>query len=124
MILKLYSYCEYIPHTPMISYSQIPEIIHVKIPDEIAKHVDLIRISEFSGDTIIDGDDLADVAQRTEHLPWIDIRTEMLSTEIGYHAYKFLFHDNDLGIDDSLYISYIIQNDDPDTSSYIYMNRS
>lgn len=124
MILELYGYNEYIPHTPIISYSQIPDSVHVKIPDVAAKHVDLIRISEFSGDKIIDGEDLTDVVKRTEHLPWIDLDSSVLSKDIGFHAYRFVFHDNDLGIDDSLYISYIIQNNDPDTSSYIYMKRS
>lgn len=54
---------------------------------------------------------------------WVDIPTEKLNLVAGYHLYRIQFVDSLLGVENTLYFAYNIQDDNPATP-YIYMNRN
>lgn len=64
--------------------------------------------------------DASTVMQDYPH-PWIRIDTSILDLVSGMHVYKLVFEPIPKnGMSDSIYISYIIQDDNPETP-YIYM---
>lgn len=65
--------------------------------------------------------DFTDKLTQVSGKPWLRMETDLLNTDPGFHMYKFSFVD--IGIDDivSLYLTYHIQTDTPNQSSYVYM---
>ena len=53
---------------------------------------------------------------------WIKINSTLINKSIGQHIYKFTFVDTQTDDTFSQYLSYIIQDDNPETP-YIYMKR-
>ena len=66
---------------------------------------------EFSADTVM---------QDYPH-PWVRIDSDILDLVSGMHIYKLVFeHIPETGYSESVYIAYIIQDDNPETP-YVYM---
>ena len=65
--------------------------------------------------------DYYDFIQRNCRRPWIRIDSCILDTSIGQHTYRFQFINRETDDVYSLYLSYIIQDDNPDRP-YVYMN--
>lgn len=54
--------------------------------------------------------------------PWFEFPTEELNLEIGFHMYKLIYENTYTHQLQDLYFGYTIQNSNPDTSNYIYMD--
>lgn len=105
----------------IINLQTVPHFLYVSIPDRLHLNTNLFEIEcTDNSDYTIDVSLLHEC--KNIKYPWIRIPSSMMNLEDGQHTYKLSFIN--ILTDDvfSLYISYIIQNDNPD-KPYIYMNR-
>ena len=116
-VFTLRSYSEAISHAHTLNLATIGEKIYCRIPDEFVDDLEFISCGEVAR---------ADIP--AEHInvhpenPWIDITASAINQDIGPHMYQFKFRNKRFGEMMSLYLYYVMQNDDPE-KSYIYMER-
>lgn len=122
MVFQLYPYKEVTSHSKEVNPCQLEYVIHLKLPDDIGKHITLYDICEVKNGKCTPIDFLGFIS-REHQKPWIDLKSEILNLEIGLHIYQFKFVHVITETYLSLYFAYHIQSDQPDTSSYIYMER-
>ena len=109
-------------YTPVFNLSTIEHFMWVHLPSIcIERCGTLFEISE-----IVDGKsvevNIYSTITREGNKPWLRLLSSSLNLSTGQHIYKLSFIDKHTDDVFSLYISYIIQNDNPD-KPYIYMNR-
>ena len=109
-------------HTEVFNLAEIPDIICVKLPDILPRHMDLSGIFDLNTNKDIE---YAEHVTRNEHRPWIDIDKEILDLSVGQHIYRMTFQDPDPEhkLTAICWFSYIIQNTFVD-KPYIYMTEA
>lgn len=120
--LKLYSFNESLYNNQILNLNQVKDTFTIEIPRDIAKYLVLTSIYEMQSGT--DSVELDIVPDRSHMLPWLQIQSTSMNLEPGMHNYQFNFTHTQFNTNVSLYLTYCIQTDNPDTSSYIYMDRS
>lgn len=106
-------------HTPVWNLSSLGSKIYVKIPVTYCKYLisDMYDISNGASREV----DIFDGKVKTDkYHPWIEIQTSILNMRSGKHIYKINFLDPITDTTCSLFISYVAQDDNPETN-YIYM---
>lgn len=105
-------------HTPVINLHTLEYDTWVHLPS-YARGCRLFQIDEF----LPDGGEVIDFSSVEQELgkPWIRITYGLLNISEGQHVYRLHFIDRNDAVF-SLYVSYIIQNDDPD-KPYVYMGK-
>ena len=115
--IRLTNRPELVYNTPVWNLQTLEDDIWVRIdsryysPDNV-----LVGAYESGSDSLLE--DLEVLEKR----PWIKMRKDNINTSPGKHLYGFIFKDTKRKIEYQLFLSYIIQDDDPD-KPYIYMNR-
>lgn len=107
-------------HTPVINKSTIDHFMWIYIPCDVVVDHQLFAI-----DSILPNKEPIDFLDRVYQecrRPWLRVESALLDLSPGKHIYKISFvnwYTHDV---QSLYVSYVIQDDDPD-KPYIYMKR-
>lgn len=108
-------------NTKIFSMDELEYYAYIHLPSELSSHIQVYQVDEVAPNP--KRINVRGFMHRNDRRPWIKIVFGILDSSIGRHIYKLScidIHTNDLH---DLYISYIIQNDHPDTP-YIYMNCS
>lgn len=118
MILKSCEYKKLNENCEVVNCNEVDEYLIVKLPFNMSgfKLYDILDVSESPVKTV----DFENVRYDEFH-PWVDIPWKNLSRISGKHVYKLSFMDMCRKRYITTYISYIIQDDDPN-KPYIYMN--
>lgn len=96
---------------------EIEYFLYMHIPEELSRDSNLVEVKCVDTCEVLDHE----LIQRHCKKPWIRIESRLLDTSVGQHTYRFVFINTATDDVYSLYISYIIQDDNPD-KPYIYMN--
>lgn len=113
--------CEYNQlkmHTPVLNLSSLGSVLYIQIPQELCKY-QLCSIFDLSSKSPREVDFFGKISQDHDH-PWIDIPVEILNLRSGKHTYRLDFLDLDTTTYHRIFISYVAQDDNPETP-YIYM---
>lgn len=93
--------------------------IYLHIPENLARDCELYEIEDLDHvDVLIE---FRDLVQRHCRKPWLRVESRLLDLSCGQHTYRFGFVNTVTDDVFSLYISYCIQDDNPD-KPYIYMD--
>lgn len=106
--------------TKVFNLNTLEHFVWIHLPDKITHDWALFEVLEIVPDR--KSVCYEDIIQRDCGKPWLKVASNELNTNPGQHVYKLSFVNivnNDVV---SLYISYIIQDDNPD-KSYVYMHR-
>ena len=103
----------------VLNRNEIEYFVYLHIPENLAIHSELFGVGDLDHvDVPIDYEDLI---QRNCKRPWLRVESRLLDLTAGQHTYRFSFVNQETDDVYSLYISYIIQDDNPD-KPYIYMD--
>ena len=119
--LKLYSFNESLYNNQILNLNQVKDTFTLEIPADIAKY--LVFTSVYEMKSGMDSVELDITPDRSHMLPWLQIDSTNMNLNPGMHNYQFNFTHTQFNTNVSLYLTYCIQTDNPDTSSYIYMDR-
>lgn len=124
-VIEATNYANIYRNTKVFNTNEINHVIYVHLPDYLCNDTQLYEVKQLIPKVENDISNIIEhsgFVKREGQRPWIDISTEMISIEQGHHIYKLSFINvltNDIY---HLYISYIIQQDNPDRK-YVYMGR-
>ena len=110
--------------SPVLNHSEVGDTIYIGMPKSSSQYlllIDLYKIVEWGDEEHID---YTSKICRDGFRPWLIAEKSLLDTGAGYHLYRFVFMNSRTNSVEYLYLSYTIQTDNPDRSSYIYMKRS
>lgn len=118
-ILKACNYNDLNKHTPVFHLSALEQYMWVKIPKQFDSY-SLYSIDDISG---LDSKevDFYDKVFKDDCHPWLKIPVSILDIRSGKHIYKLRFADPNSEEIFDVYISYVCQDDNPETP-YIYMS--
>lgn len=108
-------------HNKVFNSATVEYYLWIHLPLNMIRDCELFQISEIAPrnkELSWNG-----LVERECDKPWLKVTTSLLDTSVGSHLYKFSFvhrYTNDVV---SVYISYTIQNDNPD-KPYVYMNKT
>lgn len=111
--------CSLSSNTKVFNIQNFADTVCVKLPDDFPRDFELVGMYNLEFDKTID---FEDYVEQIKYKPWIDIKKNILSTEIGKHTYRLDFIKSGFSIGATCWFSYIIQDDHPETP-YIYMDR-
>lgn len=124
LILNLAKYSEAVTDVPIIKLAEFYDSVFLHIPTDDAKHLELLAIYEIEQDKEPTVVDYAEKLCRDRLTPWLEVNDiDMLNTSAGYHMYQLRFENTATESTESLYLTYNIQTDRPDKTSYVYMER-
>lgn len=118
-------YLEAVPYAMLgcvskqFNVSQFDKVLWVRLCDAVTSEFDLVSIKHVISGNILDKSKYD--YKVGSH--WLGIVPTELDLEIGYHEYELLLENRYTNVILPVYFGYRIQNDDPDTSNYIYMKR-
>lgn len=118
---NLYTYDEFAKYTKVVNLNEIGEWVWLKIPEDISRSCDLIQIDEII--PVIKEIEYIGFVFRQCRYPWLGVNPYILNKAPGYHVYKFYFADicsNDIN---HIYLSYQLQDDNPE-KPYLYMKHN
>ena len=118
LIFDLYRYEEYNQHTRLINLHQLGHVAYIKIPDDMASTCNLFKTEDITDKPF--EIDYIPFIQREEMRPWFRVDIYFFNKTEGFHLYKFTFIDIITDELLTLYLTYTIQNDNPD-KPYVYM---
>lgn len=113
------SYDQLIYHTPVLNISSLGSTIYIKIPESYCKYT-LCDIYDISNKEPREVDFFGKLQRDFDH-PWIQLPVAIFNLRSGKHTYRFNFLDQITNTFETLFISYVSQDDDPETP-YIYMS--
>ena len=119
---NLYPLNEAASHSIVVNVNELEYFTWIELPHDIAKFLSLYNIQEFNTPTGPVNVDYVGKLTRDCLRPWLRIESSLLNVECGFHMYKLQFIDTRTGDTFSLYFAYNLQNDNPDKTSYIYMD--
>lgn len=119
-MLTACSYKDLYKHTPVIHKNTIEDYILCEIPTECID-LTLYEFRNISGRLNEELNIYKTIIKEPNH-PWLKISSKVLDLDSGKHQYKMKFIGPCLREPVIYYLSYIIQDDYPDTP-YIYMKR-
>lgn len=105
-------------NTPVFNLSSLQSFIWMSIPKYLNR-CKLYEIYDLSHQAQKEVDFYGKIHQDFNH-PWIQIPTEILDLKSGKHIYKFCFLDERMNQFHNIFVSYISQDDNPETP-YVYM---
>lgn len=105
-------------HTPVLNLSALGGFLWMQIPVGFCKY-QLFEIYDISDKVSREVAFYGKIHQDHDH-PWLQIPTEILDLKSGKHTYRFDFLDVISNVYNTIFISYVIQDDNPLTS-YVYM---
>ena len=119
---QLYPYGESVSHSEVISVCELSDDIWLKLPDGLAKYLELVKLNNLEFDTNGREVNITDKVTRETNRTWLQISSSVFDFSAGFHMYQLIFNDtsNDTSID--LYFCYHIQDNAPE-KPYIYMER-
>lgn len=117
--LNLYTIEDVFKDVRVLSKQTLEYFLYVKIPEGLAHGCLLADIVNILDNSHVD---IVNSVQRDGERPWIRIHTSALDTSVGQHTYRFQLVNRFTDDAFSLYISYIIQDNDVD-KSYVYMRK-
>lgn len=118
-VLASCAYNELNRHTPVLNLNSMDSCILVSIPKKLCKYT-LYQIMDLSDKSPKEVNFYGKIQQDPDH-PWLTIPLEILNVRSGKHTYKIVFYDSFHSSFESVFISYISQDDNPETP-YIYMS--
>lgn len=120
---KLHPYETALVNSRVLNMNQIEYFLWLELPHNKARFLALYEVSELKSGSEAVAVDYTDKMARDCKKPWIKAESSLFNLNPGYHIYEFSFVD--ARIDDivCLYLTYHIQTDNPDKSSYVYMKR-
>ena len=104
----------------IFSTAEIDYFLFVRVPQDFGRHYELYQV-----------DEVADTIEKLcckglwEHdrgRPWYRFKSENLNMDPGYHMYRLSFVNYSTNDTSQLYISYIIQSNNPE-KPYMYMDK-
>lgn len=98
---------------------QFDKVLWVRLCDAVTSEFNLLSIKCIVSGTLVD-ESKYDYKVGSH---WLGIEPSALDLAIGYHEYELLLENRYTNVVLPIYFGYRIQNDDPDTSNYIYMKR-
>ena len=107
-------------NTYVINKNAIEYETWIKIPPEFGKECILYEVKEIVPN--VKEFDFLNVIEHVCCKPWLKAISSHLNLDPGQHVYKLSFINKFSNDTNSLYVSYIIQDDTPD-KPYIYMSR-
>ena len=107
-------------YTYVINKNAIEYETWIKLPSEFGKEFVLYEVKEIS--PLYKELDFLHVIEHVCCKPWLKAISSGLNLDPGQHVYKLSFINKFNNNISSLYISYIIQDDNPD-KPYVYMDR-
>ena len=119
-IFELKSYDDVFKEVRTFSRDALNYYFYIKIPINICKYVELVDISDITSS--IEAIDYINHVKRDCRKPWISVESKIFDLSSGMHTYRFQFVDTTHNNSFYLYMSYSIQDNNPD-KPYIYMNR-
>lgn len=107
-------------NTPIFNTAEIEYKLLIHLPEDISHSIEMFQLDEIvpsKGEV-----NFADSVTRECRKPWLDVLSELMNMEIGYHIYKLSFIDIRTNQVIPLYVAYIIQDDNVD-KPYVYIKR-
>lgn len=120
---KLFPYETALINSRIINMNQIEHFLWLELPHSKARFMALCGMSELKPGAEAVVVDYTGKIARDCTKPWIKVESSLLNLNPGYHIYKFSFIDTRVDDNVYLYLTYHIQTDNPNKSSYIYMKR-
>lgn len=105
----------------VLNTAQLQSEVYIMIPSPEFYTVTLIGLAELVNGSEVPVDYEGHL-YRDGGRPWLIADSEIFSVTAGQHMYRFKFIDSRINAETDLYLTYIIQDDNPD-KPYIYMNR-
>lgn len=118
---KLFPYETALINSRVLNLNQIEYFLWLELPHSKARFLSLYNISELKSSTESVSVDYIGKITRECKKPWLKATTSLFNMNPGYHIYKFSFVDTRIDDIVCLYLTYHIQTDNPDKSSYVYM---
>lgn len=118
-------YLEAVPYAMLgcvskqFNVDQFDKVLWVRLCDAVTSEFDLLSIKDINSGNIVDSSNY----DYKVGSYWLGIEPAVLDLSIGYHEYELLLENRYTNMVLPIYFGYRIQNDDPDTSNYIYMKR-
>lgn len=113
--------CEYNElnkYTPVLNLNSLQGTIWMSIPKKLCKF-QLYEVHDISKQVSKEVDFYNKIERDSDH-PWMRIPLDILNLRSGKHVYKFIFYDPRSNEFYNLFMSYISQDDNPETP-YVYM---
>ena len=120
---KLHPYETAIVNSRVLNMNQIEYFLWLELPHNKARFLALYEVHELKSGAEAVAVDYTDKMTRDCKKPWIKAESSLFNLNPGYHIYKFSFVDTRIDDIVYLYLTYHIQTDNPDKSSYVYMKR-
>lgn len=100
---------------------QFDKVLWVRLCDEVTDEFDMLSIKNMASSKIL----ILDASRYDYKIGshWFGIVPTELDLSIGYHEYELVFKNRYTDVILPIYFGYRIQDDNPDTSDYIYMKR-
>lgn len=114
--------CEYsklAQHTPVFNKDSLTYFFYIHVDPDIVRECFLYQVDEISEKS---SKRVNPNVIKHDCNCWYKGITELMNTNPGKHTYKMSFVENKTNVTFSLYISYIIQDDNPELP-YVYMKR-
>lgn len=114
------TYQELPMHTPVINVHQIGEVVWIELPTGVSKQFELFELHEVgqtNTEVMFTG-----CIERCNMI-WLKVKASILNRSAGQHVYRLSFIDKTTLDTHYLYVSYVIQDNNPD-KPYIYMQTS
>lgn len=119
IVLTGCSYNQLNKYTPVLNLNSLDSCLLVSIPKKFCRY-SLYQIMDLSSKSPREVNFFGKIQQDPDH-PWLTIPLEILDVKSGKHTYKIVFYDSCTSSFESIFISYISQDDNPETP-YIYMD--
>lgn len=117
--LNACQYSDIAKNTPVLNKNQLEYFIWILVDADIMRTCTLYQVEE----VLPEGCRPINPAAIVPDLNcWLRATSPLINTEVGQHTYKLLFVEGVSNTAFSLYVSYIIQDDDA-KKPYIYMDR-
>lgn len=116
----LQTYQESVSEGRCINVAEVSDDIYIKYPPSTSARLELSSVSQIGGKSgTIEPTEFTQDGKTV----WLKTDKANLDMSIGFHVYRFRFYDTELLANIDYYISYFVQDDDPE-KPYIYMKRS
>lgn len=107
-------------HTSVLNLQGSDQYIYISLPEEVCCPcivlLDVVEVQSAHTNSIYSE------VFREGTRPWIRLKTDALNLGVGLHTYRLNFVSTASGLEFTLWVQYIIQDDDP-PKPYIYMHR-
>ena len=118
-VMELKPHNQVFDNVKVFNKNTVEYFVYLRIPENLARDCELYEIEDL--DHVDIPIEYKDLVQRHCRGPWLRVESRLLDLSCGQHTYRFGFVNTVTDDVFSLYISYSIQDDNPD-KPYIYMD--